>query len=139
MCCSFIHIPVQLCKPNRVNATCANATLDMNYNSSFSALTLLQTLLGRSCACMHTPFLAQSAPRHHEKILRRNPLKTSEISKLLKSNYKPELCSFRLIKPKPLRLGFKFSIDSNNVILILVEPGGIEPPTSCVQGRRSPS
>ena len=42
-------------------ATCANATLDMNYNSFFLM------------------------PKH-EKVLRHNPLKTSEISKLLKSN-----------------------------------------------------
>jgi hypothetical protein len=58
-------------EPCRV--TCANATLDMNCDSSF--------------------------PVHkHEKILRHNPLKTSEISKLLKSNKSlKEKFSFRLM------------------------------------------
>jgi hypothetical protein len=61
-------------EPCRV--TCANATLDMNCDSYF--------------------------PVHkHEKILRHNPLKTSEISKLLKSNKSlKEKYSFRLMTIK---------------------------------------
>ncbi len=72
-------------------ATCANATLDMNCNSSFFALTLLQPSFSRSCTGMYTPFITRPAPRHYKKILRHNPLKTSEISKLLKSSVKPKL------------------------------------------------
>jgi hypothetical protein len=34
---------------------------------------------------MYTPSLTRLAPRQYKKILRQNPLKTSEISKLLKS------------------------------------------------------
>jgi len=59
-----LQLPLHSCpavQAEPCRATCANATLDMNYNSS-------------------------SLVPKHQKILRHNPLKTSEISKLLKSN-----------------------------------------------------
>ena len=61
-----------------------------------------------------------------------DPLKTSEISKLLKNKiYKPMI--------NYIRQSFGFKKFNTTAIIIMVEPGGIEPPTSCVQGRRSPS
>ena len=126
---SFVLLFDCAAEPCRV--TCANATLDMNCDSSF--------------------------PVHkHEKILRHNPLKTSEISKLLKSNKSlKEKFSFHLKTLKKQRsyhcplLASQGGCDrrllsinegaSNAESAIMVEPGGIEPPTSCVQGRRSPS
>jgi hypothetical protein len=81
---NFLCFPVQPCKLNRVVRR-ANATLDMNSDSSFFVLTLLQTSFGQSCIHIYTPSLTRLAPRQYKKILRQNPLKTSEISKLLKS------------------------------------------------------
>ncbi len=69
---NFLCSPVQLCKLNRVVRR-ANATLDMNCDSSFFALTLLQPSFSRSCTQMYTPFITQPAPRQYKKILRQQP------------------------------------------------------------------
>jgi hypothetical protein len=80
---------------------------------------------------MYTPSLTQLAPRQYKKILRQNPLKTSEISKLLKSKK-----TFKRKSP----FSFEDSLSKQQVTTRkMVEPDGIEPTTSCVQGRRSPS
>jgi hypothetical protein len=57
-----------------------------------------------------------------------DPLKTSEISKLLKNKI---IKALNIIALKKSQATAKSKL--------MVEPGGIEPPTSCVQGRRSPS
>ena len=57
-----------------------------------------------------------------------DPLKTSEISKLLKNKI---IKALKIIALKKSQATAKSKL--------MVEPGGIEPPTSCVQGRRSPS
>jgi len=69
---NFICFPVQPCKLNRVVRR-ANATLDMNCDSSFFALTLLQPSFSRSCTQMYTPFITRPAPRQYKKILRQQP------------------------------------------------------------------
>ena len=60
-----------------------------------------------------------------------------QLPKLLKSV--SFLRNSPVIKTRNKNSYIKNSYFRSNLLVNMVEPGGIEPPTSCVQGRRSPS
>jgi hypothetical protein len=69
--------------------------------------------------------------RHSSFSLNVDPLKTSEIFQIVKEQ--------KIVTRKSDYDDFLLTTFLSNSHQVMVEPGGIEPPTSCVQGRRSPS